>query len=39
MRPDDGENAVTFSDRIAKEVTGLIDYAMDYREQQQRDQG
>jgi 1-acyl-sn-glycerol-3-phosphate acyltransferase len=39
MRPDDGESAVTFSDRIAKEVTGLIDYAMDYREQQQRDQG
>ena len=38
MRPDDGENAVTFSDRIAKEVTGLIDYAMEYREQQEKDQ-
>jgi 1-acyl-sn-glycerol-3-phosphate acyltransferase len=32
MRPDDGESAAEFSDRMAKEVVGLMDYAMDYRE-------
>ena len=36
MRNDDGETATTFNSRIVKEVSGLIDYASDYREQQQR---
>ena len=36
MRADDGENAAVFSDRIAKEVRGLVDYAMTYREEQER---
>jgi 1-acyl-sn-glycerol-3-phosphate acyltransferase len=36
MRPEDGEKAAVFSDRIAKEVRGLVDYGMNYREQQQR---
>lgn len=34
MRPEDGERAAAFSDRIAKEVRSLVDYGMDYREQQ-----
>lgn len=32
MRPDDDETVVEFSDRIAKEVVGLVDYATTYRE-------
>ena len=37
MRPDDGEKAAVFSDRIAKEVTrSRSTTAMDYREQQQK---
>jgi hypothetical protein len=36
MRPEDGEKAAVFSDRIAKEIRGLVDYGMNYREQQQR---
>ena len=36
MRPEDGENAAEFTARIAKEVRGLVDYGMHYREQQQR---
>jgi 1-acyl-sn-glycerol-3-phosphate acyltransferase len=36
MRPEDGEKAAVFSDRIAKEVRGLVDYGMNYAEQQQR---
>ncbi len=35
MRPEDGEKAADFSDRIAKEVRSLVDYGMDYREQVQ----
>ena len=31
MWADDGETAVQFSERIAKEVRGLVDYAMTYR--------
>jgi 1-acyl-sn-glycerol-3-phosphate acyltransferase len=31
LRPEDGETASQFSDRIAKEVTGLYDEAMAYR--------
>jgi 1-acyl-sn-glycerol-3-phosphate acyltransferase len=31
MRPEDGETASAFSERMAKEVTGLYDYAMTYR--------
>jgi 1-acyl-sn-glycerol-3-phosphate acyltransferase len=34
MRPEDGEKAAVFSDRIAKEVRSLVDYGTDYREQQ-----
>jgi 1-acyl-sn-glycerol-3-phosphate acyltransferase len=30
MRPEDGETASAFSERMAKEVTGLYDYAMTY---------
>jgi 1-acyl-sn-glycerol-3-phosphate acyltransferase len=33
IRPEDGESAADFSDRIAKEVSGLIDYTTSYREQ------
>jgi 1-acyl-sn-glycerol-3-phosphate acyltransferase len=36
MRAEDGEKAANFSDRIAKEVRGLYDYATTYREEQQR---
>jgi len=32
MRPDADENVVDFSDRIAKEVVGLVDYTTTYRE-------
>jgi hypothetical protein len=32
MRPDADENVVEFSDRIAKEVVGLVDYTTTYRE-------
>jgi 1-acyl-sn-glycerol-3-phosphate acyltransferase len=32
MRPEDGETVVEFSDRIAKEVVGLVDYTTTYRE-------
>jgi 1-acyl-sn-glycerol-3-phosphate acyltransferase len=32
MRPDDDETVVEFSDRIAKEVVGLVDYTTTYRE-------
>jgi 1-acyl-sn-glycerol-3-phosphate acyltransferase len=31
MRAEDGETVIQFSDRIAKEVRGLVDYTMDYR--------
>jgi 1-acyl-sn-glycerol-3-phosphate acyltransferase len=31
MRPEDGETASAFSERMAKEVSGLYDYAMTYR--------
>ena len=31
MRPEDGETASAFSERMAKEVTGLYDHAMTYR--------
>jgi 1-acyl-sn-glycerol-3-phosphate acyltransferase len=31
MRPEDGETASAFSERMAKEVGGLYDYAMTYR--------
>jgi 1-acyl-sn-glycerol-3-phosphate acyltransferase len=31
MRAEDGETVAQFSERIAKEVTGLIDYATSYR--------
>ena len=31
MRAEDGESAVQFSDRMAKEVRGLVDYTMTYR--------
>jgi 1-acyl-sn-glycerol-3-phosphate acyltransferase len=31
MRPEDGETASAFSERMAKEVSGLDDYAMTYR--------
>jgi len=34
LRAADDESAMDFSDRIAKEVRGLVDYGMDYREQQ-----
>ena len=32
LRPDDGETVMEFSDRIAKEVGGLVDYTTTYRE-------
>ncbi len=32
MHPDDGESPMEFSDRIAKEVVGLVDYTTTYRE-------
>lgn len=32
MRPDEAESAAEFSDRIVKEVVGLMDYATAYRE-------
>ncbi|WP_344806936.1 lysophospholipid acyltransferase family protein [Microlunatus ginsengisoli] len=32
MHPDDGETPMEFSDRIAKEVVGLVDYTTTYRE-------
>jgi 1-acyl-sn-glycerol-3-phosphate acyltransferase len=32
MRAEDGETVSQFSERIAKEVSGLIDYTMSYRE-------
>ena len=35
MRAEDGETVAQFSDRIAKEVRGLVDYAMTYRAEQQ----
>jgi 1-acyl-sn-glycerol-3-phosphate acyltransferase len=31
MRAEDGESVIQFSERIAKEVRGLVDYTMDYR--------
>jgi len=31
MYAEDGENALQFSDRISKEVRGLVDYTMTYR--------
>ena len=31
LRPEDGETASQFSDRIAKEVSGLYDEATSYR--------
>jgi 1-acyl-sn-glycerol-3-phosphate acyltransferase len=31
MRPEDGETASAFSERMAKEVSGLYDYAMTHR--------
>jgi 1-acyl-sn-glycerol-3-phosphate acyltransferase len=31
MRPEDGETASQFSERMAKEVSGLYDYVMTYR--------
>ena len=31
MRPEDGESVIQFSERISKEVSGLIDYATTYR--------
>ena len=31
MRAEDGETVAQFSDRISKEVRGLIDYATTYR--------
>jgi 1-acyl-sn-glycerol-3-phosphate acyltransferase len=34
MRAEDGETVSQFSDRIAKEVRGLIDYATTYRANQ-----
>jgi 1-acyl-sn-glycerol-3-phosphate acyltransferase len=34
MRADDGETATTFNDRIAKEVSSLVDYTTTYREEQ-----
>jgi 1-acyl-sn-glycerol-3-phosphate acyltransferase len=34
MRAEDGETVAQFSERIAKEVTGLIDYATTYRADQ-----
>lgn len=33
ISPEDGERALEFSDRIAKEVGGLVDYTMAYREE------
>jgi 1-acyl-sn-glycerol-3-phosphate acyltransferase len=36
MRADDGETATTFSARIAKEVTSLVDQTTTYIEQQQK---
>ena len=36
MRPEDGEKATVFSERIAKEVRGLIDQGTTHREEQQR---
>ena len=35
MTAEEDETTAEFSDRMAKEVTGLVDYAMAYREQQQ----
>ena len=32
MRAEDGETVAEFSDRIAKEVVGLVDYTTTYRE-------
>jgi len=34
MRAEDGETVVQFSERITKEVSGLIDYATTYRANQ-----
>ena len=34
MGAEDGETVVQFSERIAKEVRGLVDYAMTYRASQ-----
>ena len=34
MRAEDGETVVEFSERITKEVSGLIDYATTYRANQ-----
>ena len=34
MRAEDGETVAQFSERIAKEVRGLVDYAMTYRAEQ-----
>jgi 1-acyl-sn-glycerol-3-phosphate acyltransferase len=31
MIPEDGETTLQFSDRISKEVRGLVDYTMAYR--------
>jgi 1-acyl-sn-glycerol-3-phosphate acyltransferase len=31
MWAEDGETAVQFSERMAKEVRGLVDYTMTYR--------
>jgi 1-acyl-sn-glycerol-3-phosphate acyltransferase len=32
LRPDEGETVMEFSDRIGKEVVGLVDYTTTYRE-------
>jgi 1-acyl-sn-glycerol-3-phosphate acyltransferase len=37
MRNDDGETAAAFSERIAKEVTGLVDYASEVKEKHERE--
>jgi 1-acyl-sn-glycerol-3-phosphate acyltransferase len=34
MRAEDGETVAQFSERIAKEVSGLIDYTTTYRASQ-----
>jgi len=34
MQPEDGESVIQFSERISKEVSGLIDYATTYRANQ-----
>ena len=36
LRAEDGETVAQFSERIAKEVSGLIDYTNDYRAADQR---